>query len=359
MEVKPSLNVEMHFDEFKQSVDEIIRKYDKLLSNNPSDARAYATLAELRKTRNEIALGGSFKKGLNATMSDQDREYYDLKLNGIINKAKADFPDIERTPENIEFQLEEKSKSIVELIKACKSEIKGASIDAEHIISTAIYRSPEELNGGKLIPSKDVLNLVGEIGNYTFAQSGMLVDNAYLLRKSGKGVCRDKDICIPGDPNLVYSEDGHAMLKDPLYVYLMSTEKFEPVISISLKGDTPAIDFAGEWATESEIDLADLSIIECKDVTEMLDYLQIFSIPDKSIYQQLAQLPYDEKIKQIRTLLEKGQIHYINDECNRNRKFDFPNNKQVPLSKKREAQIRLDNDLGEISQEEVPENDTP
>ena len=74
MDVTPSLLIEMHFDEFKQSADEILRKYDKLLSNNPSDARAYATLVELRKTRNEISLGGSFKKGLNATMSDQDRE---------------------------------------------------------------------------------------------------------------------------------------------------------------------------------------------------------------------------------------------------------------------------------------------
>ena len=54
MDVTPSLLIEMHFDEFKQSADEIIRKYDKLLSNNPSDARAYATLVELRKINTVI-----------------------------------------------------------------------------------------------------------------------------------------------------------------------------------------------------------------------------------------------------------------------------------------------------------------
>lgn len=321
---RSTMEVEMHLDDFKQRMGQVIARYNDILSmQDDSQIRAYNMLTDLKKTKNTMELGGSFKRSLKATMTEEEKEKYTSKINEIIEKTQSEYPEDGITQDNIEEFLKEKSKNVAELIKECKKEIKQVSTETNHIVSSAIYCSPEELTGGKLNRSKDVLNIEGDIGDYTFAQSGTLIDNPYILRKSGKGVCQDRDICIPGEEDLVHSENGRAILSEPVYVYLMKTTQFEPVVSIEDREGLPQINFSGEWISDKDIDRVDMKVKKYTDVTEMLKYIQIFSVSDRETFENLADSSYEEKMGMISELIKQGRIHYINGECGINSRQEY------------------------------------
>ena len=334
----PTMQPEMHLEEFRKVVEKIGNKYNAILSQrqkqNPLEIKAYMMLTELTKTKSAIELGGNFKKSLGSIMTEQDKANYITKINTIIKDAQSEFPEDEITQDDVEQVLQEKSAPTAELIKACSTEIKQASLDTNHSISSAIYCSPDELEDGKLKRSKDVINIKGEIGEYTFAQTGTLVCNGYLLRKSGVGVEQGGGICIPGEANFVHAENGRAILNEPVYVYLMKTNQFEPVVSIADKEGIPQIDFSGEWTSDRDVERMDMRVKQYTDVTEMLEYMQIFSLKDRETYRLFFIIFVEEWKKQILDLLKQGKIHYINGECGKNTIKEIVDIKQQPKNEK-------------------------
>lgn len=323
------LNIDMHLDEFKSYMGDIVEEYngrlEKLQYENSNSVIAYNMLINYRKIKNNMELNGSFRADLGKQKSQEEIEENKkeclVKLDKIISSAKKVFGN-QISEKNIEEHLLEISKDVFELINDCKKDIKAGAEKTDLTISSCIYKSPEELTDGKLQKSKKVLNVEGELGDFIFAQADNLVTNSYLLRKSGKGgVYQKGELCIPGNPNLLKAENGRLLLNDPAYAYLMKTDDFEPVVSVGNLYDGKAvIKFDGEWTSDKDgIDRKDMYVKEVRDVTEMLDYLQIFLVPDGKIIEEIDKCStMEEKIDR---LINTNGVQYMNQKCGVNTKI--------------------------------------
>lgn len=317
---RPTLKIDMHLDEFEPQMQKIVMSQNqKLQGIDPSKIKAYKLLVEYRKIRNSLELNGTFRKDLAVQKTqdeiDANRSACEEQFARILEEARALFgADI--TLDNIESILLLQAQEVIVLIQECKAELKDTAKDADLTINSCIYVSPSQLIDGKLQTSKQVLNLVGEIGDWVFAQSCSLVDNPYLLRKSGQGVFCVGNICMPGTPNLVLERNGRAILSEPVYVYLMKTEQFEPVVTVKYAEDgKPVIYFEGEWTSEQDIDSKDMQVKRFSDVTEMLEHMQIFSAEDKETFLEIVNLMEGNALGGVAKLIQSGRLHYINGEC--------------------------------------------
>lgn len=316
----PSLKIDMNLDEFEIRKSQIIEhQNEKLQELNPSQILAYKLLVNYRKVQNSLALNGSFKKELakNKTPEEieENRRVCLEKIKGILEEAKKLFGE-NVTEENLESILESNSQEVFRIIQECMIELKQASEEVNLILNSCIYVSPDKLEDGMLKTSKNVLNVAGEVGDWVFAQSGTLVDNPYLLRKSGKGVFAGGNMCMPGDTNLVTVKNKRAYLTEPVYVYLMKTQKFNPVVSVDYMPDgKPGIYFDGEWTSDNDIPLEEAKVESFLDITEMLEYIQLFTAVDSKTFMAITNIQKENAIDGITSLIVDGALHYINGEC--------------------------------------------
>ena len=54
------------------------------------------------------------------------------------------------------------------------------------------------------------------------------------------------------------------------------------------------------------------------DVTEMLEYMQIFSAENKETFLEIVNLMEGNALEGIAKLIQSGRLHYINGECSIN-----------------------------------------
>ena len=316
-----SLNIDMNLENFEERKNQLIeRQNEKLQALDPRKIKAYILLNQYRKNKNSIELNGSFRKDLSDNKTEEEikeaRKPYEDRLVAIEQEAREllgeNFSD-----DSILDRLEQEANEVEQIIQETQAELERIAEEVGLKLNTCIYTSPEQLADGKLQTSKDVLNIRGELGNWVFASSSTVVDNGYLLRRPGMGVMQIDNVAIPGDPKLISSKDGRAVLSTPAYVYLMDAKNFEPVVGVDYNStDEPVIRFEGEWTSDKDVEK--FETVKVSDVTEMLDYLQLFSPVDRETYMQLADVPHDQLSETIKKLIDEGKIHYINGECSKN-----------------------------------------
>lgn len=319
-EVRPTLDINMNLEEFETKRDEVLAKYNEMLmAIEPVQIKMYKLLVSLEKAKNSFALNGSFRKDLGAEKTSEEKEMlsveYQTKVDEILREAQSLMGE-NINLDNLEQLLSDNSRNVFGVLNECSNELKQVAQEVGLTIHSSIYISPKELIDGKLQLSKDVLNVNGELGNWVFAQSGKLVDNPYLLRKSGKGVFCNGEFCIPGTSELVKARNGRAVLAEPVYTYLMKTDKFEPVISVEyMPNGEPGIYFDGEWTSDQEVNLSEMTVKKFNDVTEMLYSMGIFSVRDSETFQKVIRLLGEKKLDEIASLIQDKKLHYINAEC--------------------------------------------
>lgn len=319
-EVRPTLDINMNLDEFESKRDEILAKYNERLKTlEPLQIRMYKLLVSFEKTKNSFMLNGSFRRDLGAEKTPEEKEKlareYKTKIDEILKEVQSLVGE-NVNQDNLEQVLVENSRNVFGVLRECSEELKQVAQEVGLKIHSSIYVSPKDLIDGKLQTSKDVLNVNGELGNWVFAQSGKLVDNPYLLRKSGKGVFYNGEFCLPGTPELVKARNGRAILTNPVYTYLMKTDKFEPVISVEyMPNGNPGIYFDGEWTSDQEINLSEMTVKKFNDVTEMLYSMGILSAKDSESFQKVISLLGEKKLDELASLIQDKKLHYINGEC--------------------------------------------
>lgn len=333
-----SLNMDMHLDEFNARKREILSKQNVLLRDvDPVQMQAYHKLIEYKATKNYILLNGSFRKDLGVKKDSSEtanqRKKYEEKIEEILQEVRELFgTDI--IEENIEGVLNRESQDVEMILQETRQQLKQAANETNLILNSCIYIAPRNLQDGKLQPSKDVLNIAGELGAWIFASSSRIVDNPYLLRKAGKGVIGSGNLCIPGDIDLVSEKNGRAILSTPAYIYLMKPDEFEPVVTADfLDTGDPVIRFEDEWTADKDIEKENFRVKKVIDITEMLDYLQLFSPVDRETYMMIANASDTERAQIIKELILQGKLNYINEECGINEDSRFSSRPKMSISK--------------------------
>lgn len=332
------LGVDMGIDEFETAKQKFIGgQNQKLREIEANKIEDYKKLLDYRRAKNSLELGGSFRKDLADSKSPEEkaewRKKYKTKIDKIVSEVQAEYgTNVSR--ENVEEILSREAEDVANLVVETRSGISDIARECDLTLNSCIFVAPQSLNDGKLETSKSVMDTAGNVGDFVFAQSGRLVDNPYLLRKSGKGVCSFGNYCIPGDAGLIKVEDGKAVLADPAYVYFMKPDKFEPVVTVDyLQNGEPAIRFDGEWTSESDIDKDEFEVKKYTDITEMLEYLQLFAVSDVDTYMQIANLSEDERTDALRDFVVNGKLQYINGECGVNVKPEISLGGKLSLSR--------------------------
>lgn len=208
------------------------------------------------------------------------------------------------------------------MLKEFQNEIKRLFIEENYNLTHITKIPPEEIQNGKLEPSKARANKYEiERGNYLFASSQSINNNPYIARDD-YGMAVRGNICIYN--NDVFrdnsdNEDKKLLLRKPSYIYELNVEPFVPVVALRLnKNRTPYFNFSKEWICNKSIDIYDKSLVrkitEVKDVTTLLKHYQIFTDTQRSgeADKILNSKTIEETRKSFFDSLKNKRLKYIN-----------------------------------------------
>lgn len=213
------------------------------------------------------------------------------------------------------------TEEVRELIESYKNVIKQYySENKEMLYSVRRGIRTETINR-----SRNIVNQYeAERGDWVFASSTSKEKNTYRVRGTDGMYGLGDDVAIYfGD--VVEPQNGRLLLKEPSYYYTLKSDKFMPVVCIKNSKNNPDefhFEFGEEWTSDQDIMQEDIiDIEEFRDVTDILDNVQVITTADKETIKSLVNSRNKSvpELKEIaKNAIQAGTCTYWNLVLNRN-----------------------------------------
>lgn len=173
--------------------------------------------------------------------------------------------------------------------------------------------------------SKNIVNQYeAERGDWVFAASTPKNKNAYRIRSAEHGMFEigENETILFGD--VVHLQDGKILLNSTAYYYTLKCDKFMPVVRINNTREDPndfRFVFGDEWTSDEDIHQEDMvAVEEYRDVTDLLDNLQLFSTTDEHTIKALDEARWNSERKRciVKNGIRVGAVNYWNLALGRN-----------------------------------------
>ncbi len=231
-----------------------------------------------------------------------------------------------------EGDSDRETSQIFDLMEKYAQDIKHVFMEQKATITHITDVSPEEMIGGKISRSINrTNNYETERGDWVFASSNPIEGkNPYIVRNSKSGmVLIDKNTYIYGDDNIKIQQDKHGnnviKLKRPNYVYNISPEKFNPVVTMKKnKEGKPVFEFSEEWVSKQEVNINDskqvLSVDKIEDITDVIKNYQILCDVNQTGEAMEIRNSHskEEALSKLFKSIQNGDLRYVNAEANIN-----------------------------------------
>ena len=303
----------------KQDIENITLEFNRELQridNNSNAVSAYIGLLDYR--RHYLQTIRTYKKG------SIEEEMF---LTSFLEKANKHFPDAHfSTIQDVISKLEELARPVIDLNMQYQNSLKEYLIASGQELTAVRVQSPESLNG-RISCSKNLLSqFEEEQGNWVFASSIPLEENAYLARCQGHGMLGMGKKMYYYSNSALEIKDGRLLINPKGYIYYVKPSDFTPVTTVRRsKTGNPFFIFDDEWTCPHDISLEhDITRIEeFSDVTFLLEHLQLFIGENEEVKKALYTSGGPKRMEILKNAIATGKIQYLNGILNINVLDDF------------------------------------
>lgn len=237
-----------------------------------------------------------------------------------IKMAQSFWKDSTLTIEECIQILESETREVRDLVESYRRTIKGYYLEENLPVYTVIKNKLDILRR-----SKNILNQYeAEKGDWVFAASTPKEKNTYRIRGNGGMYGLGEDVAIYFGDDLEI-QSGRLLLTQPSYYYTIKSDKFMPVVCINNTKEDPNdfhFEFGEEWTSNQDIIREDIiDIEEYRDVTDILDNIQVISTKNEATMQKFFKSRNEstDKIKEMaKNAIQSGGCTYWNLVLNRN-----------------------------------------